>query len=156
MPLTQEELDALAGKTLQELENAGFEHSASEMGENDEAIYTVSFGLYEYNLLLNETYTVYREHDDNGFIGDLTVKNASFTGLSRNAAELRYHADGTYDAEKDGWAEFNGIMDLISQALSSENPEEAIQKLIEAMPEHAEEIRTFAEIFSTMYGQDQK
>ena len=155
-PLTQEELDALAGKTLQELEDAGYEHVSSEMGENDEATYTVSFGLYEYNLLLNETYTVYQQHDDSGFIGDLTVKSAAFAGLSRNAAELRYHADGTYDAEKDGWAEFNGIMDLISQAMSGENPEEAIQKLIEAMPEHAEEIRTFAEIFSSISDQNQK
>ena len=152
-PLTQEELDALAGKTLQELEDAGYEHVSSEMGENDEATYTVSLGLYEYNLLLNETYTVYQQHDDSGFIGDLTVKSAAFAGLSHNAAELRYHADGTYDAEKDGWAEFNGIMDLISQAMSSENPEEAIQKLIEAMPEHAEEIRTFAEIFSSISDQ---
>ena len=155
-PLSQEELDALAGKTLQELEEAGYEHSSSEMGENDEATYIVSFGLYKYNLLLNETYTVYQQHDDSGFIGDLTVKSAAFAGLSRNAAELRYHADGTYDAEKDGWAEFNGIMDLISQAMSSENPEEAIQKLIEAMPEHAEEIRTFAEIFSSISDQNQK
>ena len=109
----------MAGKTLQELEDAGYEHVSSEMGENDEATYTVSLGLYEYNLLLNETYTVYQQHDDSGFIGDLTVKS-------------------------------------VSQAVSGENPEEAIQKLIEAMPEHAEEIRTFAEIFSTMYGQDQK
>ena len=70
-PLTQEELDALAGKTLQELEDAGYEHVSSEMGENDEATYTVSLGLYEYNLLLNETYTVYQQHDDSGFIGDL-------------------------------------------------------------------------------------
>ena len=152
-PLTQEELDALAGKTLQELEDAGYEHVSSEMGENDEATYIVSLGLYEYNLLLNETYTVYQQHDDSGFIGDLTVKSAAFAGLSHNAAELRYHADGTYDAEKDGWAEFNGIMDLISQAMSGENPEEAIQKLIEAMPEHAEEIRTFAEIFSSISDQ---
>ena len=132
------------------MEDAGFEHSASEMGENDEATYTVSFGLYNYDLLLNETYTVYQQHDDSGFIGDLTVKSAAFAGLSHNAAELRYHADGTYDEENDSWAEFNGIMDLISQAMSGENPEEAIQKLIEAMPEHAEEIRTFAEIFSSM------
>ena len=78
------------------------------------------------------------------------MKSAAFAGLSRNAAELRYHADGTYDAEKDGWAEFNGIMDQISQAMSGENPEEAIQKLIEAMPEHAEQIRTAVKILSDL------
>ena len=155
-PLSDEELDALAGKTLLELEEAGFEHISSEMGPNDEATYTVSLGLYNYDLLLNETYTVYQQHDDSGFIGDLTVKNAAFAGLSHNAAELRYHADGTYDEEQDPFAEFNRIMELVTQALSSENPEEAIQELIEAMPEHAEEIRTFAEVFSSISDQGQE
>ena len=153
-PRTREELDALAGKTLLEVEEAGYESSSSEMGENDEAIYTVSCGLYEYDLLLNETYTEYTEHDENGFIGDLTVKSADVAGLSRNAAELRYHADGTIDSENDPWAEYNRIMELITDALSGENPEEAIQALTEAMPEQAEEIRLLADLFSSMSGQD--
>ena len=153
-PLTQEELGTLAGKTLLELEEAGFESSSSEMGENDEAIYNVSYGLYEYDLLLNETYTEYIEHNDNGFYGDLTVKSASFAGISRNAMELRYRADGTYDEENDPWAEFNGIMELINKALSSDNPEEAVQALTEAMPDQADEIRMFADIFSAMSEQN--
>ena len=140
-PLSQEELDALAGKTLQELEEAGYEHSSSEMGENDEATYIVSFGLYKYNLLLNETYTVYQQHDDSGFIGDLTVKSAAFAGLSRNAAELRYHADGTYDAEKDGWAEFNGIMDLISQAKTRKKRFRSLSKPCRSMPRRSGRLR---------------
>ena len=105
-PKTQEELDALTGKTLLEVEEAGFESSSSRMDEDDAAVYTVSCGLYEYDLLLNETYTEYMEHNDNGFIGDLTVKSAGFAGLSRNAAELRFRADGTYDEENDPWAEY--------------------------------------------------
>lgn len=149
-PKPQKELDALAGKTLLEVEEAGYEHSSSEMGENDEAIYTVSYGMYAYNLLLNETYTEYMAHSDDGFIGDLTVKSVAFSGISRNAGELRYHADGTYDEENDPWAEFNAIMNLITEALSGENPEEAVQALIEKMPDQANEIRMFAEIFSAM------
>ena len=47
-------------------------------------------------------------------------------------------------------------MEQISQAMSGENPEEAIQKLIEAMPEHAEEIRMFAEIMSAMSDQNKE
>ena len=155
-PKTQEELDALAGKTLLEVEEAGYEFSSSEMGENDAAIYTVCFGLYDYNLLLNETYTEYMQHSDNGFIGDLTVTSASFSGISRCAAELRYHADGTYDQENDPWAEYTAFMEMITNALSSENPEEAIQALTEAMPEKAEEIKLFAEIISAMSEQSEK
>ena len=41
-------------------------------------------------------------------------------------------------------------MQLITEALSSENPEEALQALTEAMPEQAEKIQTLAEIFSSM------
>ena len=95
-PLNQEELDALAGKTLLEMEKAGYYFSSSEMGENDEATYTVSYGLYDYDLLLNETCTEYTKRNDNGYISDLTVKSAGFAGISRNAMELRYRADGTY------------------------------------------------------------
>lgn len=149
-PLTQEELDALVGKTLLEVEETGFISSSSDVGENGEAIYIVSYGLYDYALTLDATYIEYMERNDNGFYGDLTVKSASFSGLSANAAELRFRADGTYDAENDPWAEFNSIMNLVTEALNSENPEEAVQKLTEAMPDHAEEIRIFAEIISAM------
>ncbi len=157
-PMPQEELDALVGKTLQEVEDAGFESSSSRMDVDDAAVYTVSCGLYEYDLLLNETYTEYMEHNDNGFIGDLTVKSASVAGLSHNAAELRFHADGTYDEENDPWAEYTKLMEIITHALSAENPEEAIQELVEAMPEKAEEIRMLADVFasmSSMIGQDE-
>ncbi|MBQ6959475.1 MAG: hypothetical protein IJP78_00700 [Clostridia bacterium] len=64
--------------------------------------------------------------------------------------ELRYHADGAYDEENDPWAEYTALMEMISNALSSDNPKEAIQALAEAMPEKAQEIQLFAEIFSLM------
>ena len=154
-PRPQEELDALAGKTLLEVEEAGFESSSSRMDGDDAAVYTVSCGLYEYDLLLNETYTEYMEHNDNGFIGDLTVKSAGFAGLSHNAAELRFRADGTCDEENDPWAEYTKTMEIITHALSGENPEEAIGELVKAMPEKAEEIRMLADVFASMSVQDE-
>ena len=153
-PKSREELEELVGKTLLEVEAAGYEHGSSEMGADDTAVYTVSFGMYDYNLLLNETYTEYREHDENGYIGDLTVKSVSVAGLSRNAADLRYHADGTYDAENDVWGEYTALMEKITGALEAENPEEAVQALVEAMPEQEETIRMFAEIFASMSGME--
>ena len=147
-PKTQEELDTLVGKNLLEVEEAGYESSSSHMGEDDAAIYTVSYGLYEYDLLLNETYTEYMEHNDNGYIGDLTVKSAGFAGLSRNAAELRFHADGTYDAENDPWGEYTALMEMITNAVTSDNPEDAVQALAEAMPDKAEEIKILADAFA--------
>ena len=149
-PKSQEELDTLAGKTLLEVEEAGYGSGYSNMGEDDAAIYTVSCGLFEYDLLLNETYTEYMEHNDNGYIGDLTVKSACFAGLSHDSAQLCFHADGTYDEKKDPWGEYTSFMDMITNAVTSENPEEAVQALIEAMPEQAEEIRMFADAFAAM------
>ena len=151
-PLPQEELDALAGKTIPETEAAGFYHVTTGAGENGEAVYTVSCGLYNYDLTLDATYDEYTELDDDGYYGDLTVKSAAFSGISSNAADLRWHADGAYDAEEDAFAVFNGLMAQIEEALSSDNPEEAIRALTEAMPEQAEEIRIFAELF-TQYAQ---
>ena len=128
-PKTQEELDALAGKTLLEVEEAGDESSSSEMGKDDAAIYTESRGLYEYALLLNETNTEYMEHDDNGFIGDLTVKSASFSGVSRYAAELRYHADGAYDEGNDPWAEYTAFMEMITTLCRAKIPKKQFRRL---------------------------
>ena len=149
-PKSREELEELVGKTLLEVEQAGYEHSTSEMGMDDTAVYTVCFGMYDYNLLLNETYTEYKEHDENGYIGDLTVKSVSTAGLSRYAADLRYHADGTYDAENDAWGEYTALMEKIAGVLEAENPEEAVQALVEAMPEQEETIRMLVEIFASM------
>ena len=153
-PVSQEELDELAGKTLIEVEEAGYESSETQCGDNDEMFYLVSSGLFEYTLLLNETATEYHEHDDNGYIGDLTVKSASFTGLSRNAAELRYHADGTVDMKDDPWAIFNSLVDKITDASNSgKDIETIIEELSEEMPEYADEIRTAAEFISLISGQ---
>ena len=152
-PKSREELEELVGKTLLEVEAAGYEPSTTAMGEDDAAVYTVSCGMYEYDLLLNETYTEYMQREENGYIGDLTVKSAGVAGLSRNAAELCYHADGTYDAENDPWSEYNALMEKISEAISAEDPDEAVQALVDAMPEHEEEIRMFADVFTALGGQ---
>ena len=78
-PKSREELEELVGKTLLEVEAAGYEHGSSEMGADDTAVYTVSFGMYDYNLLLNETYTEYREHDENGYIAVIMGSENSST-----------------------------------------------------------------------------
>ena len=153
-PVSQEELDELAGKTLIEVEEAGYESSGAQSGDNDEMFYLVTSGLFEYALLLNETAAEYQEHDDNGYIGDLTVKSASFNGLSRNAAELRYHADGTVDTKDDPWAIFNSLTEKIIDASNSgKDIETIIEELSEEMPEYADEIRTAAELISLLSSQ---
>lgn len=150
-PADQAELDKLAGKTLLEVEEAGYVFDGSNCGENDEAIYIVSSGLYDYNLILDATYTEYMEHNDNDHTGDLTVRSASFAGLSPNTINLSYRADGTVDPASDPWAEYNALMEKITEALTSgKDPEAVARELAEAMPEHAEEIEALVEVFSLL------
>ncbi|MBQ8305336.1 MAG: hypothetical protein IJX90_03860 [Blautia sp.] len=156
-PLSQDEIDALAGKSMLELEEAGYEISSSGSGgEEDEVIFTVSYGLYSYDLIMNESFEEYLSHEDTGDYSDMTIRSASFAGLSSNAAEMRYHADGTADPEKDPWGEYNELMDKITEALESgEDLTTVVEKLKEEMPEQAEDIEMFAEIIAAMGAQDE-
>lgn len=150
-PADQAELDKLAGKTLLEVEEAGYEFNGSNCGENDETIYIVSSGLYDYNLILDATYAEYMEHSDNGNIGDLTVRSASFAGPSPNTINLSNRADGTVDPERDPWAEYNAMMEKITEALTSgKDPETVARELTEAMPEQAEEIEALVDVISLL------
>lgn len=151
-PKAQAELDTLAGKTISGLEEEGYTVSSyGTGGEEGEAVYTMAYGLYEYDMLLNESFEVFEEHEENGTYGELTVKSAAFAGLSGNSLNLRFHADGTEDPEEDPWAEVSAFMEKIAGALGSEDGlEAAVAKLTEEMPERAEEIRMFAELFAAM------
>jgi len=151
VPKDQAELDALAGKTLRELEEAGYEFSWSETGENDVFTYCVSNGLFDYALTLNETFEEYTAHEDNGTEGELTVKSARLFGLSRNVVDLRYHADGTVEEEEnDPWAALTTLVEKFTDALNSDKDLPTIvQELAEEIPEE-EAIQLFSDIFSVL------
>ncbi len=156
LPKDQAELDALAGKTLLEVEEAGYELSAYESGPNDEAFFTVSCGLFDYTLTLNETNTAYLAQEENGDIGSLTVQSVRFAGPSRNAVDPQYHPDAAIEAEQADSSEiFGTIMGKIADALiSGKDLETLVRELTEELPDLAEEIRLFANIFSSMGGQN--
>ena len=152
-PKGQEELDALAGKTLLEVEEAGYESSSIEYGfEDEDVVCTVTYGLFDYALILDTTVEAYLVQEENGAYGDLTVKSAALAGPSRNMADLSYHTDGTREPEEDPWAVFSTLMEKISDALSSGKDAGTIAaELAEAMPEvDADEIRTYIELFSVL------
>lgn len=154
-PKTQEELDALVGKTLLEAEEEGYMVSSyGTGGEEDEVIYTMRYGMYEYDLVLNESYDVFQEHEENGTYGDLTVKSAAYAGLSNEASNLRIHADGTEDPEEETWGEYSQYMDRIYNALTTgEDVDALIQELTEEMPDQAEDIKILVQLVKTLYGQ---
>ena len=114
VPLTQEELDALAGKALGELQDA---LSAGDEGyvyypmipltaENreEEVTFCLEKGFFTYKVTVNETYEeclACQETGDYSDYGTLTVRSAEFDGLSGNSTDLLFHTDGT--REPDRW-----------------------------------------------------
>lgn len=111
VPLAQEELDALAGKTLGELKDAlstgdnGFWYypmnltTAQDMGE--EVTFRLENGLFDYTVTVNETYEECLACKEAGDYSALTVRSAGFKGLSHNSTDLLFRPDGT--REPDRW-----------------------------------------------------
>ena len=111
VPLAQEELDALAGKALGELETAlsardkGFWYypmnltTAQDMGE--EVTFRLENGLFDYTVTVNETYEECLACKEAGDYSALTVRSAVFAGLSDNSTDLLFRPGGT--REPDRW-----------------------------------------------------
>lgn len=106
-PLTQEELDALTGKSLGELEAAlsvmdplCFYYPERTEAEAEEITFNLICGFFSYNVVINETYEAYlacKEADD---YSTLIVKSAVYDSISHNITDFRYHADGTREPDR--------------------------------------------------------
>ena len=83
---TQAELDALKGKTGQELLDEGFEINGYRIdGKHTE--YTLDKGMIEYTVVFNETVRLDDSFDEGEAIKPLTVKSASYLRIAFAAAE---------------------------------------------------------------------
>ena len=97
MPMTQAELDALAGKTLPELLAEGFETYSVYVEGPDRDNHTIglSFGLYSYNFEFDMTDEDYTKYMDEDIIRDWPAKRARHCGFANRVFFLDYNADGT-------------------------------------------------------------
>ncbi len=145
-PVDQAELDSYIGKTIAELAEAGFEVESSEnSGADDDVLFFFANGLYCYRCVVNETSAEYEAHSENDTLDDLTVKSIEFYGASRNAVELRYHADGTVDPEEDIWGQFNSLIETVTDVIAEAGEsgetdvEKIVDKLVEMMPDQSED-----------------
>ena len=100
-PMTEDEMKAIAGKTLAQLEEEGFEtgSNGTEPGEGDEPIivYTMRYGVYDYNVVVDADFDRYSEAQENNTEGELVAKEVTLVGITESGADLRFHADGTVD-----------------------------------------------------------
>ena len=114
-PLTDEEMASMQGKSLSQLTEEGFEigGSSTEPSEDEEEIlivYSLRYGVYDYNCVVDADFDQYSAAQDNGAEGDLVVKSMSLAGITEWGFEKRFHTDGTVDEPKDPSAEFSEIM----------------------------------------------
>lgn len=113
-PLTDEEMASMQGKSLSQLIEEGFEigSNGTESGEEDEPliVYSLRYGVYDYNCVVDADFDQYIAAQDNGAEGDLVVKSMSLAGITEGGFEKRFHTDGTVEEPKDPFAEFSEIM----------------------------------------------
>ncbi len=114
-PLTDEEMASMQGKSLSQLTEEGFEigSNGTEPSEDEEEIlivYSLRYGVYDYNCVVDADFDQYIAAQDNGAEGDLVVKSMSLAGITEWGFEKRFHTDGTVEEPKDPSAEFSEIM----------------------------------------------
>ena len=115
VPMSQAEIDALAGKTIGELLEAGYEEreSGTELGENDEIIivYIMRNGLFEYRCVVNADYERYEKamEEQPEAVKDFVITSASMEGITREACFKQLHTDGTIEEIPDPFAGFTDL-----------------------------------------------
>ena len=120
-----EELAATAGMTFAQLEQEDYRYAGEMIRDDGAVILTMNNGLFTYDFEINESADVYSALSENGDLSTLTVKSASFIGISPNALDLRYHADGTHDPIGDADLEVSLDDDEILDILFNGAPEDA-------------------------------
>lgn len=173
VPLSEEELDAMAGKTIEEVMSEPWELKMRNYPEDAEAGKDVVFqmvkGFCDYELVINEPYEVYAErraadrYDPVTIMSlknylDLTVKSVKYTGLSNNTLDIQYQKDGTFRPEAEPFPDdydydlMVEIADRLAEVWKDGEPDQEtkegmITKLTEEHPEAAEMIRQIVESF---------
>ena len=97
-PMTQEELDALAGKTISELVDAGWENVG--YGGAEGIVYMMRNGLFQYDLAVDADIEAFEKAMEDGSDGAFVVTGGKLTGISYNAYDKRVHTDGTVEEEQ--------------------------------------------------------
>ena len=171
-PYTQDELDAMAGKTIEEVMSGPWELSMRNYPEDAEAgkdiVFPMVKGFCEYELVINEPFEVYqerlaRDHYDPVTIMslknylDLTVRRVTYTGISlSHALDLNYQADGTIKHDIEPFPEgydydlMLEIVDYLSVIWEKAEPDQETKEAIIAEltaehPESADMIRQIVE-----------
>lgn len=161
-PMAQADLDALAGKTLAELEETGFETvtNGMEAGETEDEViivYTMRNGLFDYDCTVDADPDAYEKAQENGTENELVVKSAKVKGLTREAFMKRFHTDGTVDPMEDPFETFNGFLGEMGEILAAHVSEDGTidaaglaEDLKKLYPEQADQIDAALQMYTLL------
>ena len=163
-PIAQADLDALAGKTISELVEAGWEPDGSGGGD-DGIIYTMRSGVFEYDFMVDANFDAYEKALEDGSDGAFVVKSVKLVGITYAAYEKRFHTDGTVEEEQpidfmDAMPpEVTAIMEAIgeiAEAAKNGGPidvDKLIDVIEEQFPDKKEEIEPYREMIKMLLEQ---
>ncbi len=156
-PMTQEEMDALVGKTVGELREAGYEERESGT-EGGDIVYAMRNGLFDYSFVVDSDFDAYekaqKEWPDGG--NDFVIKGVSFRGVTSEAVLKRYHTDGSVEEIPDpyeGYAEcMADVQQMIERVQNGEevNADDFFNDLKQKYPNLADSIDMYNQLYQTL------
>ena len=163
-PLAQADLDALAGKTITELAQAGWANESSGSDGEGAVFFTLRNGLYCYDVAVDADEEAYNKAMEDGSEGQFTAKGAKFADISYEAWNKRFHADGTVEEEEamdfEMPPEFTAVMEAIGEIVrAAENGEEVdidalFDVIEEQFPDKKDEIEPYREMVKQVNPED--
>ena len=133
-PKDQAELDALAGKTIRQLEDAGYITSSYGTGGEDRIVFEMSYGLYAYEFVVDADFALFEKKRDEDDLGSLVVVSGRFVHVSNEALNLSIHPDGTTDPEPEFADEMPAWMKQLAEVLQNGGD---VNALLESLPPEA-------------------
>ena len=155
VPMDQAEMDALIGKTIGELREAGYEDRESGT-EGDDIIYVMGIGLFDYSCEVDADFDAYEKAQEEGNDDDLVVKSVMFHGITSEAVFKRFHTDGTIEEIPDPFAGYEElipeIQEMIEKVQNGEevNAEAFFDELREKHPDLEEAIDMYMELYQML------
>lgn len=156
-PMDQAEIDALVGKTIGDLREAGYEERESGT-EGEDIVYVMRNGLFEYSCVVDADFDAYEKAQEEWPDGgkDFAITGAALRGITGEACFKRFHTDGTVEEIPDlfaGYVELiSDIQEMIGKVQGGEelNAEEFFGGLKEKYPDLADSIDMYAELFQQL------
>lgn len=154
VPMAQADMDALVGKTIGELREAGYEETESGT-EGDDIVYVMRNGLFAYSFAVDADMDAYEkaqeEWPDGG--ADFVIRSVSFHGVTGEAAFKRFHTDGTVEEIPDPFAEYADLIADVSEVIEmAKNGEEVdIDALFDGLKEKYPDLADSVDMYLELY-----